>query len=94
MSMLHADKNAANGGYLIGTGIFLAIFVAAVVAQIMTKNFNPWIYWIAIVASTTVGTTMADYSIGRWNWLHRRFLDSAGLCPGFADALVPCAGLN
>ena len=61
MSMLHADKNAANGGYLIGTGIFLAIFVAAVVAQIMTKNFNPWIYWIAIVASTTVGTTMADY---------------------------------
>ena len=61
MSVLHADKNAHNGGYLIGTGIFLAIFVAAVVAQISTKKFNPWFYWIAIVASTTVGTTMADF---------------------------------
>ena len=61
MSMLHADKNAHNGGYLIGTGIFLVIFVAAVVAQISTKKFNPWFYWIAIVASTTVGTTMADF---------------------------------
>src|ERR1700729_867455 len=61
MGMLHADKNAHNGGYLIGTGIFLAIFVAAVVAQISTKKFNPWFYWIAIVASTTVGTTMADF---------------------------------
>ena len=61
MSMFHADKNAHNGGYLIGMGIFLAIFVAAVVAQIMTKKFSPWVYWIAIVASTTVGTAMADY---------------------------------
>ena len=60
MTMLHADSNAHNGGYLIGTAIFLAIFVAAVVAQIVTKKFNPWIYWLAIVASTTVGTTMAD----------------------------------
>ena len=61
MGMLHADKNAHNGGYLIGTGIFLVIFVAAVIAQISTKKFNPWFYWIAIVASTTVGTTMADF---------------------------------
>ena len=61
MSMLHADKNADNGGYLIGTAIFLAVFVAAVVAQISTKKFNRWFYWIAIVASTTVGTTMADF---------------------------------
>ena len=61
MSMLHADTNAANGGYLIGTGIFLVIFVAAVIAQIVTKKFNPWIYWFAIIASTTVGTTMADF---------------------------------
>src|SRR6478672_9154503 len=60
MSMFHADKDAHNGGYLIGTGIFLVIFVAAVVAQISTKKFNPWIYWIAIAASTMVGTTMAD----------------------------------
>jgi uncharacterized membrane-anchored protein len=61
MSMFHADKNANNGGYLIGTGIFLAIFIAAVIGQISTKKFNPWVYWIAIVASTTVGTTMADF---------------------------------
>ena len=62
MSLLHADKNANNGGYLIGTGIFLAIFVAAVAAQITEKKFNAWNYWIAIVASTTVGTTMADFA--------------------------------
>lgn len=61
MSMLHADTNAQSGGYLIGTGIFLVIFVAAVIAQIAVKKFNPWIFWFAIVASTTVGTTMADF---------------------------------
>src|SRR5579884_269077 len=46
MSWLHADQNAENGGYLIGTGIFLAVFVAAVVAQISARKFNPWIYWL------------------------------------------------
>ncbi len=61
MSVFHADTNAHNGGYLIGTGIFLAVFVVAVVAQISTKKFNAWIYWLAIVASTTVGTAMADF---------------------------------
>ncbi|HXT06678.1 MAG TPA: hypothetical protein VN715_07060 [Roseiarcus sp.] len=61
MSMLHADKNAHNGGYLIGTAIFLAIFVAAVIVHMSLKRFNSWAYWIAIVASTMVGTTMADF---------------------------------
>ena len=61
MGLFHADQDAQNGGYLIGTAIFLALFVTAVAAQIMTKKFNPWIYWIAIVASTTVGTTLADF---------------------------------
>ncbi len=61
MSWLHADAHPHNGGYLIGTGIFLAVFVAAVVAQIAKARFNPWIYWFAIVASTTVGTVMADF---------------------------------
>lgn len=61
MTIFHADTDAHNGGYLIGTGIFLAIFVVAVIAQISTKKFNPWIYWLAIVASTTVGTAMADF---------------------------------
>ncbi|HET6307498.1 MAG TPA: hypothetical protein VFG12_09955 [Rhodopila sp.] len=60
MTMFHADTNAHNGGYLIGTAIFLVILIAAVTAQIATKAFNAWIYWLAIVASTTVGTSMAD----------------------------------
>ena len=61
MSWLHANQNAQNGGYLIGTAIFLVLFVAAVIAQISTPRFNAWIYWLAIVASTTVGTAMADF---------------------------------
>ena len=61
MTWLHADANPHNGGYLIGTGIFLAVFFAAVIAQILAKRFNAWIYWLAIVASTTVGTAMADF---------------------------------
>src|SRR5437588_9295772 len=60
MSWLHADQNAQNGGYLIGTAIFLAIFVAAVSAKISTTKFNPWVYVVAMVASTTVGTALAD----------------------------------
>lgn len=60
MSWLHADVHPHNGGYLIGSGIFLGVFIAAVIAQILAKRFNPWIYWLAIVASTTVGTAMAD----------------------------------
>ena len=61
MSWLHADQNANNGGYLIGATLFLAVFVVAVIAQISTRRFNAWIYWLAIVASTTVGTAMADF---------------------------------
>src|ERR1700739_5022703 len=56
MTWLHADQNAHNGGYLIGTGIFLVVFIAAVIGQISVRRFNPWVYWLAIVASTTVGT--------------------------------------
>src|ERR1700740_3366544 len=61
MTWLRADINPHNGGYLIGTGLFLVVFVAAVFAQIAAKKFNPWIYWLAIVASTMVGTVMADF---------------------------------
>ena len=60
MSWLHADVDPHNGGYLIGTGIFLAIFAAAVLSQILAYEFNRWSYWLAIIASTTVGTAMAD----------------------------------
>jgi uncharacterized membrane-anchored protein len=51
-----------NLGYLIGTGIFAAIFVAAVVGQVSAKRFYPLLYWVTIIASTTVGTTLADFA--------------------------------
>ncbi|HEY5206322.1 MAG TPA: hypothetical protein VIJ63_17215 [Roseiarcus sp.] len=50
-----------NLGYLTGTFIFLGIFAVAVIAQITAKKFHPFIFWITIVATTTLGTTMADY---------------------------------
>ena len=48
-------------GYLIGTAIFAVIFFAAVAVQIGAKRFHPFIYWVSIIATTTVGTTLADY---------------------------------
>jgi uncharacterized membrane-anchored protein len=62
MSWLHADKDAHNGGYLIGVGIFMGVFIAAVIAQIAMKKFHPLVYWLTIVATTTVGTAMADFA--------------------------------
>lgn len=62
MSWLGETTNRARGtGYLIGTAIFGVIFVAAVVVQIRAKKFHPFLYWVTIVATTTVGTTLADY---------------------------------
>ena len=49
-------------GYLIGTAIFGVILVGLVMAQIRAKKFNPWLYWATIVASTTCGTTLADFA--------------------------------
>lgn len=49
-------------GYAIGSAIFIAIFVAAVVGQISTKSFRPFLYWSVVVATTTAGTTMADFA--------------------------------
>ncbi len=51
-----------NLGYLVGTFIFAAIFLIAVYFQIRAKEFHPVIYWITIVATTTVGTTLADFA--------------------------------
>ncbi|HNN59892.1 MAG TPA: hypothetical protein PKK45_13830, partial [Leptospiraceae bacterium] len=47
-------------GYFIGTAIFAVTFLVAAAVQIRTKQFHPVIYWITIIATTTVGTTMAD----------------------------------
>jgi uncharacterized membrane-anchored protein len=49
-------------GYLVGTGIFAVLFVAAVYAQIAAKQFRAFLYWATIIASTTVGTTLADFA--------------------------------
>ncbi len=49
-------------GYLESTGIFAVIFVATVAAQIFAKRFHPSLYWATIIASTTVGTTLADFA--------------------------------
>jgi len=51
-----------NFGYLAGTAIFLSLLAALVVAQVAAKAFNPILYWTTIVASTTAGTTMADFA--------------------------------
>ena len=48
-------------GYLLGTTLFAAIFVVAVAAQIAAKRFHPFLYWAVIVATTTAGTTLADF---------------------------------
>jgi uncharacterized membrane-anchored protein len=49
-------------GYLVGTAIFAALFLILVTAQIRAKAFHPPLYWAVIVATTTVGTTMADFA--------------------------------
>ncbi|MGE5624108.1 MAG: hypothetical protein ACM3ZT_01015 [Bacillota bacterium] len=51
-----------NLGYLVGTGIFALVFIAAVAVQIKAQRFNPFLYWTTIVATTTVGTTLADFA--------------------------------
>ncbi len=57
-----AVSMSMNLGYLVGTAIFAVVFIAAVVAQIFTKRFHPYLYWATIIASTTVGTTLADFA--------------------------------
>ena len=49
-------------GYLIGTAIFASVFLVAVVAQIRAKRFHPILYWTTVIATTTVGTTLADFA--------------------------------
>ncbi len=48
-------------GYLVGTAIFATVFVMAVAAQIAAKRFHPFLYWAVVVATTTAGTTLADF---------------------------------
>ncbi|HVZ98906.1 MAG TPA: hypothetical protein VG841_01185 [Caulobacterales bacterium] len=51
-----------NLGYLVGTAIFLSLLLVLVIAQIVARRFHPWLYWATIIASTTAGTTLADFA--------------------------------
>jgi uncharacterized membrane-anchored protein len=51
-----------NLGYLVGTAIFLGLLVLLVWWQVKARRFHPFLYWATIIASTTAGTTMADYA--------------------------------
>lgn len=57
-----AVSMSMNPGYLVGTGIFAALFIVAVIAQVSAKKFHPVLYWTTIVTTTTVGTTLADFA--------------------------------
>lgn len=62
MTWLGETTDDANpNGYLIGTGIFFAALVVLAAIQIMAKRFHPFLYWGTIIASTTAGTTLADF---------------------------------
>jgi uncharacterized membrane-anchored protein len=61
MTIFHADT-LKNWGYLIGVTIFGGALVALVAAQILAKRFHATLYWATIVASTTFGTTLADFA--------------------------------
>jgi uncharacterized membrane-anchored protein len=51
-----------NWGYLAGTALFLSLLVVLIILQISAKSFRPFLYWATIIASTTAGTTMADFA--------------------------------
>ena len=57
-----AVSMSMNLGYLAATAIFAAIFLVAVLVQIKAKGFHPLLYWATIIATTTVGTTLADFA--------------------------------
>ena len=71
-------------GYLIGTAMFGLLLVALVWAQIKARGFNPWLYWATIAASTTAGTTLADFADRRLGVGY----------PGGSLALLACIALS
>jgi uncharacterized membrane-anchored protein len=56
-----AVSMSMNLGYLVATAIFAAVFLVAVGVTIAATRYRPWVYWTAIIATTTVGTTLADF---------------------------------
>jgi uncharacterized membrane-anchored protein len=61
MTWLKADVTV-NSGYLVGSAIFLSVLIVLIAIQIAAKKFHPFLYWATIAASTTFGTTMADFA--------------------------------
>lgn len=57
-----AVSMSLNLGYLVGTGIFATVFLVAVAMQIRARQYRPYLYWVTIIATTTVGTTLADFA--------------------------------
>src|ERR1700730_2871034 len=57
-----AVSMSMNLGYAISSFIFIGIFLLAVIAQMSAKTFHPLLYWFVVVATTTAGTTMADFA--------------------------------
>lgn len=57
-----AVSMSMNLGYLLSTGIFTILFLAAVAVQMSADRFHPFVYWTTIIATTTVGTTLADFT--------------------------------
>jgi uncharacterized membrane-anchored protein len=74
-----AGSNGING-YLVGTAIFGVLLAALAFLQVRTRRFSPWLYWATIIASTTAGTTLADFATR-----------SVGL--GYAGGSILLAGL-
>ena len=57
-----AVSMSMNLGYAVSSFIFIGIFVVAVITQISAKTFHPFLYWLVVIATTTAGTTMADFA--------------------------------
>src|SRR5882762_4453815 len=57
-----AVSMSMNLGYGVSSFIFIGIFAVAVIAQIAAKKFYPFLYWMVVIATTTAGTTMADFA--------------------------------
>src|SRR5689334_21733194 len=57
-----AVSMSLNLGYLVASLVFIGVFVIAVAAQIAAKSFHPFLYWAVIIATTTLGTTLADFA--------------------------------
>jgi len=57
-----AVSMSLNLGYAVSSVLFIGLFVVAVAAQIAVRSFHPFLYWLVVIATTTAGTTMADFA--------------------------------